>query len=121
MKRELMKRFTDVDKSNSAPLPSAPIYQPQSESPAPVYVTAVPVENIPHATVTAYCVAEDPQNQNQLQNQHIGRGESQDVGVCRRCGRQFNRPPGSHDSSAQYYRCPDCARFHLQDFLCIVS
>jgi hypothetical protein len=42
----------------SSPEASAPIYRPQSESPAPVYATAVPVENIPNPAVTAYCVAE---------------------------------------------------------------
>lgn len=39
------------------------------------------------------------------------------VGICRRCRRQFTRPPGINDGQAQYYRCADCEEFRLSDLI----
>jgi DNA-directed RNA polymerase subunit RPC12/RpoP len=49
--------------------------------------------------------------------------ENETIGVCRRCRRQFERPPGVHDGSAQYYRCPECAGIKFEDVLysCTIS
>lgn len=49
--------------------------------------------------------------------------ENETIGVCRRCRRQFVRPPGVHDGSAQYYRCQECAGLKFEDILysCIIS
>ncbi len=35
-------------------------------------------------------------------------GETSDIGICRKCRRQFRRPPGVNDGQAQYYRCAEC-------------
>lgn len=43
------------------------------------------------------------------------------IGTCRGCGRQFQRPPNSHESSAGYYRCQNCCEFTTDRFLCVVS
>jgi hypothetical protein len=34
---------------------------------------------------------------------------SEEWGICRRCRREFRRPPGVNDGQAQYYRCPECS------------
>lgn len=43
------------------------------------------------------------------------------IGTCRGCGRQFERPPNSHESNAQYYRCENCNEFRVDAFLCTIS
>lgn len=65
-----------------------------------------------------------PQNQHfQQSNQDyagfVNREYGGGVGICRRCGLQFNRPPNAHSSCAQYYRCDNCARLHVEDFCSI--
>lgn len=42
---------------------------------------------------------------------------SNNVGICRRCGRQFIRPPGVDDAQASYYRCPECSQMRLLDII----
>ena len=43
------------------------------------------------------------------------------IGTCRGCGRQFQRPANSHESSASYYRCQNCCEFRVDAFMCVVS
>lgn len=43
--------------------------------------------------------------------------EGPNVGVCRRCRRQFVRKPGVNDGQAQYYRCDECEQFRLSDII----
>ena len=44
----------------------------------------------------------------------------QDIGICRSCGRSFQRPIGTHDAMAQFYRCKECCKLKITDF-CIIS
>lgn len=41
--------------------------------------------------------------------------ENAQIGICRRCGREFTRPPGVNDGQAQYYRCAECESYRWQD------
>lgn len=46
------------------------------------------------------------------------------IGICRRCRRQFVRRPGVNDGQAQYYRCDDCEQYRFQDMVfgsCTIS
>lgn len=61
----------------------------------PVIVTAIPVaDNSQPIRVDAavYNVTVEPSSQ----------------AICRGCGRQFTRKPGTHDGQAQFYRCDEC-------------
>jgi hypothetical protein len=44
----------------------------------------------------------------------------QDIGICRSCGKSFQRPIGTHDAMAQFYRCKECCKLKITDF-CIIS
>ena len=65
---------------------------------------------------------QQPYGQPQQQYPQVvqGQGGFVDIGTCRRCGQQFQRAPGANNASAEFYRCPRCARLHLEDF-CLIS
>lgn len=60
--------------------------------------------NEPHSQPTLVSVSSEP-----LQ-------PHEDIGVCRSCGREFVRPPGTHDGMAQYFRCQNCVEWKTQDY-----
>ena len=89
--------------------------------------TAVPYDSndVPVAVaVEAVAVpvpAASSANYGQQQPQVVqGQGGYVDIGTCRRCGQQFQRNPGVNNASAEFYRCPRCAKLHLEDF-CLIS
>eukprot|EP01031_Cornospumella_fuschlensis_P040664 gene40664-49579_t len=43
--------------------------------------------------------------------------EDEHVGVCRRCRRTFERPPGVNDGQAQYFRCAECLKNNWSDII----
>lgn len=43
--------------------------------------------------------------------------EDEHVGICRRCRRVFERPPGVNDGQAQYYRCSECEKHRWGDIV----
>ena len=77
---------------------------------SPTIVHATPVQSTP-----AVVYATTPQHQIP--------GEAGDIGICRKCRRQFRRPPGVNDGQAQYYRCQECDGERLQDILysCVIA
>ena len=91
--------------------------------PVAVAVEAVPVPAVSSANYgqQQYPPQYPPQYSSQYPPQAIsGQGVFADVGVCRRCGQQFQRDPRVNESSAQFYRCQRCAQLHLEDF-CLIS
>mmetsp|Transcript_29221 Transcript_29221/g.31873 ORF Transcript_29221/g.31873 Transcript_29221/m.31873 type:complete len:92 (-) Transcript_29221:1119-1394(-) len=80
-------------------------------------VTAVPVDqpNSPppiNPTVVYATQAVPPNDQNER------------YGVCRKCRRVFERPPGVNDGQAQYFRCPECDNERWPDMIinsCVIS
>jgi hypothetical protein len=81
-------------------------------------VTAGPVEqNPPTISPTVAFAQEIPMTS-------TGLYENERFGICRRCRRQFERPPGVHDGQAQYYRCKECDGVRLQEMIidsCIIQ
>ena len=62
-----------------------------------------------------------PAGSGMQQQQHQQFNFATSIGTCRGCGRQFQRPANSHESSASYYRCQNCCQFRVDAFGCIVS
>lgn len=101
-------------------MPSAEKNQ-KEELPQAVAVTvsdpiAVPTAATPHA---ARVVA--TQHHGDLSPAIV---EDEHVGICRKCRRVFERPPGVNDGQAQYYRCPECNGTRWGDMIagsCIVN
>lgn len=78
--------------------------------------TAVPAQDNPPAIAPSviYPTLAEP-----LSNSDNGR-----YGVCRKCRRVFERPPGVNDGQAQYYRCPECDNERWPDMIissCVLS
>ena len=69
---------------------------------------AVPVTNNNEPTI-AYVV---PEQATYVASEPL---ENANVGICRRCRRQFTRPVGVNDGQAQYYRCQECEGYRWND------
>jgi len=82
--------------SNCNPIGGTPILATAGPSP----VQAEPVLKVVHAQVF---------DANQLNN----------TGICRRCGREFTRPPDVHNADNRYYRCSQCSNVRVEDFCCV--
>lgn len=83
--------------------------------------TAVPVTTtiaaegvvVAHATHGATpAVIVSPQGNYIIQQEEDGR-----FGICRKCRRRFQRPAGVNDGQASYYRCAECERSRLDDYI----
>lgn len=86
----------------------------QKETPI---VTAVPVEQNqsppPIQPTIVYATHANPPSE-----------ENERYGVCRKCRRVFERPPGVNDGQAQYYRCRECDNERWPEMImnsCILS
>ena len=62
--------------------------------------TAIPVSVVP--VDSTFAVMVEPHADN--------------LGRCRRCGRDFQRAAGIHSADARYYRCPECSDIRIGDF-----
>ena len=51
----------------------------------------------------------------------MGAVPQQSMGVCRSCGRQFQRQPGASQFSDQWFRCQNCAGVQGADFCCAIQ
>ncbi len=81
-------------------------------------VTAVPVEQNPQTISPTVAFAQE------IPITSTGLYENERFGICRRCRRQFERPPGVHDGQAQYYRCKECDGVRFQEIIidsCIIQ
>jgi len=92
----------------------------------PVVLTAVPVNaqattsnQVHQATVVEGHPIREPRSD--LERMGL---ENDEVRVCRRCRRQFIRPPNVHDGQAAYYQCPECVGLKAEDIynsFCAIS
>mmetsp|Transcript_16145 Transcript_16145/g.24334 ORF Transcript_16145/g.24334 Transcript_16145/m.24334 type:complete len:102 (-) Transcript_16145:115-420(-) len=83
----------------------------ESNSSAPVYVTATPVPNTAqHDNVTQAYARPATSNEAEYTPHAYPTApvEESRVAVCRGCGREFTRATGVHSGQAQYYRCDEC-------------
>jgi predicted Zn-ribbon and HTH transcriptional regulator len=84
----------------------------------PVTVQAVAVEPAPYSQQQAVYA------QTHTIPQRQGRPlETNELGVCRKCGLAFQRPAGMNDGHARYYRCEKCNGERWMDILssCAIS
>lgn len=129
--------YVDAREVHAVPVESVisqPVYEPQGG------YSSYPSNNYPGAYDNSYTASTDnyfpgppavygpgPQgyvNYGGNQPQMVANNQQQfvqnnGVGICRRCGQHFNRPPNAHSSCAQYYRCDNCARLHIEDICSI--
>jgi hypothetical protein len=64
---------------------------------------------------------QQPQVMMQQQGAVLGAVPQESVGVCRSCGRQFQRAPGASQFSDQWFRCQQCAGIASADFCCTIQ
>jgi hypothetical protein len=43
--------------------------------------------------------------------------EDERTGLCRKCRRTFQRPPGVNDGQASYYRCRECENSRMDEYI----
>ncbi len=93
----------------------------------PVMAEAVPVNSVPQASAppTVVYIEQQQAPHGVVQATYVTpqQTESANIGVCRRCRREFVRQPGVNDGQAQYYRCGQCEEYRLADMIagsCVV-
>jgi hypothetical protein len=82
--------------------------------------TAVPSQQQSVPVIQATPVEQRNQYSAAQNSNVVGSRLVDDIGVCRRCGSQFVRPPNAHDGVASYYRCNACNRLFLEDFCTVM-
>lgn len=96
MSREDIPTATAVPASDNSSFPISSI---------PVHASTT--AHAPATTTTGYLLAET--------NRSAAVLETEQIGICRRCRREFRRQAGVHSGLAQYYRCSDCEKLRMQD------
>ena len=82
--------------------------------------TAVPMQQQQQQQQGGY-PGQQPQVMMQQQGAVLGAVPQESVGVCRSCGRQFQRAPGASQFSDQWFRCQQCAGIASADFCCTIQ
>lgn len=88
----------------------------KSDARSIVIVDAVPVSTTQPIVNETTVVQGYPERTPRTDLERVGL-ETQEIGVCRRCRRQFRRPAGVNDGQAAFYRCSECVGLKFEDIV----